>query len=107
MSEQNIKNVIKRLERLEKAVFSTEKKPALNVSKPNKYEGPKGGILMLISNGFFDISRNTLDVKDELAKNGYHYHRNAIQTALNRLSTAKGPLTSFVENALKVSAKRK
>jgi len=71
------------------------------------YSGPKGGILLLIKKEYFESMRTAEDVKNELDKDGYHYQKRVIQTALNRLSNIKGPLVKFEENGKKVYAKRK
>lgn len=101
-------DIIKRIERLEKVVFSSNKELEVALPVPtNKYNGAKGGILLLLENNFFKIPRTALEVKNELEKNDYHYAIQVIQTALNRLASSKGPLTAMKDAKNKVYAKRK
>lgn len=106
MNEKTLKNILVRLERLEKATFGSGKKN-LPKNKSEKFEGPKGGVLLLISKGILNKRRTAPEVKDELKKNDYDYRIQVVQTALNRLSKNKGPLTAFLEDGKKVYVKRK
>lgn len=106
MNEKIQKNILARLERLEKTVFGSGKKNAPR-NKPEKFEGPKGGVLLLISKGVLNKRRTAPEIKAELKKNDYDYRIQVVQTALNRLSKNKGPLTAFLEGGKKVYVKRK
>lgn len=53
------------------------------------FMGPKGGILLLLSEGFFSIPRTREEVAAKLTEKDYHYQVVVIQTALRRLSTGK------------------
>ncbi|MBI4243212.1 MAG: hypothetical protein HY606_03900 [Planctomycetes bacterium] len=106
MNEKILKNILVRLERLEKANFGSEKKN-IPKNKLKKFEGPKGGILLLVAKEVFNRRRTVPEIKVELKKYGYDYRIQVVQTALNRLSQNKGPLTAFLEGGTKVYVKRK
>ena len=104
--EKTIREIIARLTRLEKAVFGKKEKQAM-VPRNQNLSGPSGGVRLLISKFFFKTKRNLGDVRKELAKNDYHYGAAQVQTALNRLSTRKGPLASSTDGGKKSYVKRK
>lgn len=106
MNEKLLKNILSRLERLEKATFGHRKKN-IPENKPEKFEGPKGGVLLLISKGVLNKRRTAPEIKIELKKQDYDYRIQVVQTALNRLSKNKGPLTAFLDGGKKVYVKRK
>lgn len=106
MNEDTSRRIIKRLDRLEKAVFGSRKKQ-VEKAKERRFTGPSGGVRLLISKKFFNTGRILGDVKKALAKDDYHYGGAQIQTALNRLSTRKGPLASSTERGKKFYVKRK
>jgi len=106
MDERTLKNLIRRLERLEKAVFEDKRKQAPK-QRGQAFTGPSGGVRLLISNGFFKTKRNLADVKKVLAKKDYHYGAAQVQTALNRLSTRTGPLAASTEGGKKLYVRRK
>ena len=101
-----LKSILTRLDRLEKTVFGHGKKKT-TVKKPVEFKGPKGGITLLISRGFLNRRKQAPEVRGELEKSGYDYRIQVVQTALNRLSKNKGPLTTLTENGKKVYVKRK
>lgn len=103
-----LQNIISRLEKLEKVVFAQAKDKETILKEPlNTFSGPKGGILLLIENGFFEMPHTALEVKEEIAKNGYHYSIQAVQTALNRLSSKQGPLNTLKDGKKKAYVRRK
>ena len=106
MNQKTIKNILTRLDRLEKAVFGSGKKKTAT-GKQTEFSGPKGGILLLISKGFFNKRRTASEVRNELEKNDYDYRIQVVQTALNRLTKNKGPLTTLTVGGKKVYVKRK
>lgn len=106
MNEKMTKNILTRLDRLEKAVFGTGKRKTHTV-KQEEFSGPKGGILLLVSKGFLNKRKTAPEVKNELEKNDYDYRIQVVQTALNRLTKNKGPLTALSINGKKVYVKRK
>lgn len=106
MSEKYIlKQIIDRIERLEKTVFGGEKKIKRRVRE--NFTGPTGGVRLLVSEGFFKTKRRLSEARSALAKKDYHYSAAAIQTALNRLSTRAGPLAAFKEGGKKLYVKRR
>ena len=103
--ENNLKNILVRIDKLEKAVFRTGKKttPIL----VDSFTGPKGGILMLISRKFFDAKRSLEEIHEKLDKSDYRYKKIVVYTTLKRLSAQKGPLVVLTEQGQKVYVKRK
>lgn len=104
-SELSFKELSKRIEKLEQAVFGegTAKKPIART----EFKGATGGLRFLIGNGFFDRKRLFTEAVAEMQKHGYHYSRQAVQTPLTRLSRVGGPLVSLDEKGKKVYAKRR
>ncbi len=108
MSEnEQIKNILTRLEKLEKAVFSVAKQPRKAKEIGQDFSGAKGGVLFLVSRGYFSQGRFAPDVRTELGKNGYHYSIQVVQTALNRLSKGKVELVAMKNGSKKTYVKRK
>jgi hypothetical protein len=103
--EDTVKELIGRVLKLEHVVFGKEK--SKGKSEPREFKGATGGLRFLVSKGFFDRKRLFGEIEGELRKQGYHYSKQAIQTPLNNLSRASGPLVGFKENGKKVYAKRK
>lgn len=104
--EKIIKQIFVRLEKIEKAVFGKDDTESKVVRHTN-FKGATGGLRLLISKGFFSRKKNFGGIKKALADNDYHYSDQAIQTPLNNLSKAGGPLVGFKEGGKKVYAKRK
>jgi len=105
-NNQNVQALLKRIERLEKVVFSGEQK--VHTPKGGKFEGATGGIRFLISKGYLNTKKSLSDIKKGLEGNNYHYSIQAAQTALNRLSKTGGrPLVALKEGGKKVYVKRK
>jgi hypothetical protein len=96
-----------RLARLERAVFGSGLQQTLSARADKSAAGPSGGVRVLISQSYFAKKRSVAEVKDALAKNDFHYRTSAIQTALNRLSSRTGPLTTAREGGTKVYVRRK
>ena len=90
-TDNALSDVLRRLEKLERAVFANHK------SKPvsRDFGGATGGLRLLMSKGFFDRRRFFSEIETELQKQGYHYSKQAIQTPLNRLSKSGGPLVGL------------
>lgn len=106
MSEKLLlQQIIERIERLERTIFSREKKITKGVRET--FAGPSGGARLLVSEGFFKTKRSLSDVRSALVKRDYHYSAAAIQTALNRLSARAGPLAAFREGGKKLYVRRK
>lgn len=106
MKPKIIKDIINRLNRIEKVVFSNGLLRA-QIQKNDDFVGATGGIRFLISKGLLDTKRSLSDIRGALEKNGYHYSIQAAQSALNRLSKANGPLVALKESGRKVYVKRK
>ncbi|MCR4324492.1 MAG: hypothetical protein NUV69_02300 [Candidatus Curtissbacteria bacterium] len=104
---EQIQQIKKRLEKLESAVFDNIAQEKVTNSQNKKYDGSKGGILLLIDKNFFEKPRTAPQVKTAMAEQGYNYSIQVIQTTLNRLSIKSGPLTTMKEGKTKVYAKRK
>ena len=104
-----ILKLLKRIEKLEKAVYAAgstrlkakQKKPA------DEYRGATGGIRLLIHEGFFSNKRAFQEIRAKLTSKGYHYSRQAIQSALSGLVTRERSLIVLEEKGRKVYAKRK
>lgn len=77
--EEKIEGIIKKVEKLEKAVFGS-KKPKFNAEK--KYKGLTGGINFLIDSKFLNMLKSAKEVHEELKKEGYHYRKQAVDTLL-------------------------
>ena len=104
MDDKALKAIGLRLERLEKAVFGSDR---TSVRRPKNFTGAAGGTRLLISKGFFKQARTAPAVKAELDKNGYVYRISVVQTGLNRLSSRSGPLSAFKKDSKKMYVERK
>lgn len=98
------KNILLRLGRLERVVFGEQDKKNF---KKQSFKGPKGGVLFLISKGFFKTKKDATKTKLELEKHDYYYKREVVQTALNRLASSKGLLVALKEGDKKTYVERK
>ena len=112
MNDRDLKDILQRIEKLEKVVLAgskgrASKKLLTEKESEEKFTGPTGGIRLLATKGFFTAKRGLADVKNELEKNGYHYSIQAVQVGLSRLSKPGGPLVSIREDKRKKYAKRK
>lgn len=108
MTNRDLKCIVRRIEKLEKAVFSGGndfKEEQGIVDK--KFSGATGGIRFLVTKGFFNAKRSLADIKNELTEKGYHYSLQAVQTGLSQLSKPGGPIVAFKEGGRKRYAKRK
>ena len=95
-SDKPIQEIIARLTRLEKAIFNKKEKRVVTAGKED-FAGPRGGVRLLITKNFFNAKKTFGEARSALAKNGYHYSRQAVQMALKGLATRKGPLTVLRE----------
>jgi hypothetical protein len=106
MDEKKIRKLEQRIARLEKAVLAGRGHQAQK--QPVKgFTGATGGVRFLLSKGFFKKKHGLKDVRTALAKNGYHYSRQAAHVALNNLTAKGGPLVSLQEGGRKVYVERK
>ncbi|MFA6255030.1 MAG: hypothetical protein WC675_03285 [Patescibacteria group bacterium] len=104
-NESQNKKIIIRLEKLEAVVFG-DGKTSKKIKKDSSFRGPKGGCQLILSKGFFNKKRAVDETKKELEKYDYYYSRDAIQTALNRMSKNNGLLVSL-KGKPKMYVKRK
>jgi len=82
VDSEKIKELESRISKLEKAVFD-QKKSSTN-TKSKKYTGLKGGIHLLIDNGFFKKPVFVTEVQDELQREGYFRPIQSTDTILRR-----------------------
>lgn len=110
MNNSDYKLIIRRLGKLEQAVFSNRSKTYIkeNISVKNKnFSGATGGIRFLVTRGFFRSKKNLSEVREELEKHRYPYSSQAIDMALKRLSKPKGLLVRLEIKGQKMYAERK
>lgn len=83
--ESTLKEMDARLKKVEVKVFgqNSESKPK-DVTGNKNYHGLKGGIALLVDKNFFSIQKSRDEIHKELARQGYHPAKSAMQTALNR-----------------------
>ncbi len=107
--EKVLRNIMSRLEKLERAVFRSRKGTTSQADKDaKKYKGATGGIRLLADEGYFDKKRAFGDICKALESKGYHYTKQAVQTPLNNLSSSKKKiLVALTEKGRKLYAKRK
>ena len=107
--EEILKQILKRLDRLEAAVFGNRKEKSEPPSTKKKdFKGVTGGIRLLISQGSFKNKKRTFaEIKEALNKEGYFSSLQAIQAALDQLSISKGPLRKIKEGKRNYYAERK
>ena len=109
MDDKVLRDIVSRLERLERAVFGSGKETANKQhADAKKYKGATGGIRLLVDEGYFDKKRSFGEICKDLESKGYHYSKQAVQTPLNNLSSPKRKqLVAFTEKGRKLYAKRK
>ena len=106
MDKKSEEEILRRLARLERVIFGA-KKERHSPEKLQNFSGPTGGVRLMVSNGFFKVKRNLNDVRNALAKAGYHYGAAQVQTALNRLSRRDGLLVASRQAGKKIYVIRK
>lgn len=109
VDDKVIKQIISRLEKLERAVFRSVSVTTSKADKDaRKYKGATGGMRLLVDEGYFDKKRSFGEICKVLENNGYHYTKQAVQTPLNNLSYPKSKLlVALTEKGRKLYAKRK
>lgn len=112
--QQQINNLEKRVTALEAFIVDIKRANRTDTREKQgkimpkvEYPGPKGGILLLIQEGFLKTRRTTDEVWTTIEKKGYAYKRDVVQTALNRLSKPTGPLVKMEGEGKKVYVERK
>lgn len=107
MTQEEInKDIYVRLEKVE-TLLGGKKYAKAKEDKHDNFSGAKGGVLFLISKGFFSQKRNAPETKAELDKLEYFYNIQVVQTTINRLSSKTGPLITMDEKGKKIYVKRK
>lgn len=102
------KKILKRLDRLETAVFGNGKQKKRKPKNKKEFKGMAGGLRVLISEGFFKNQKKIFtEIKKALNKEHYYSSRQAVQVALNGLSTPRGPLIKIKEGKKNYYAERK
>lgn len=81
MDNNKIKELEKRISKLENTVFGTKKSQK---NKKSQYNGLVGGINLLIDNGFFKKPVLVTEIQDELQKEGYYHPIQSTDTILRR-----------------------
>ena len=105
MEKNELDDLRTRIDKLEKAVFASNQKAI--IPKKQTYDGPKGGILFLIEKGALSSPASASHIHKLLEDNSYHYRKQVVQTALNRLAVPRGPLTAYKKDGKKVYVIRK
>lgn len=106
----DLKDLLRRVEALERAVLGTATAKKAIVSAPagdENFDGATGGVRFLIAEGFFNSRRSFAEVEKAMQENGYHYSRQAVQMPLTRLSAVGGPLVVLKDKGKNVYVKRK
>lgn len=89
MSKKTIKQILKRLDRLEKTVFlKTKKRSMREVSAPKRKSSLPHSILQLREQKFFKQPKTPLEVHKKLRPT-YHCDLNRVEVALLRLNKKK------------------
>jgi len=107
--EKIVKEILERLQRLESVVFGGKKQEKTKFLKTKKdFKGITGGIRLLISHNLIKNQKKTFtSIKEALNKEGYFSSLQAIQGALDSLSTPRGPLKKIKEGKKNYYAERK
>jgi len=106
MKNTTLDSIERRLKRLEAAVFGKREHENSKAQKPD-YSGATGGVRFLISKGHFKKKLGLGEVIAALAENEYHYSKQAVHEALNRLAGKGGLLVALKEGGKKLYVKRK
>lgn len=108
MPNGDIKDILKRVEMLERVVFNKQTSGKPVAIPPAKQEtGLVGGLRGLLRAGFFKSKKTIDEIHAGLAKEGYVYSRKVTGTALKRMAKIGGPLIVLVEKGDKVYIERK
>jgi len=83
-SDKEIAEIKKRLDKIEKELFSKKSGTKKQTSEKNDYSGLVGGIQLLIDKKFFSKPRQLSEVTKELKTNTYHYSLAVVSKSLAR-----------------------
>jgi hypothetical protein len=93
MEKNWVSSVNKRLDKLEKKVADFElilhTSKRTKASVPTNSKGPSNAISKLIQGGFLDTPKAVKEIKEELAREGYYYSIQNIDSALRRMNLSK------------------
>ncbi len=103
----NLPDLIKRIETLERAVFAKNTKVLAPSLSAEDYKGPRGGISRLVDEGFFATQKSLPEVRQKLIEYEYVYRTQSIANALDRLSRPGAPLVLLRMGGKKVYGRRK
>jgi hypothetical protein len=108
MPKDDLKDIVKRVEALERAVLSKQASGKPVVAPTAKQEsGLVGGLRVLLRGGFFKSKKNFDEIYEGLTKEGYVYTRKVTRTAIERMAKIGGPLIVLPEGGDKVYVERK
>ncbi len=100
-TEQELKNMLQdhenRIAALEKLRTPVSDQPRATEKK--KLTGLAGGLHLLLESGFFKQLRTGQEVHAELAREGYHHAKAAVNTALSRDLVKTQKVLTRVEDA--------
>lgn len=82
--EERISKIKKRLEKIEKVLFSDKPQVSGKMTKQKKYSGLVGGLEYLIDNGFFSKPKLLKEIVGGLKVQNYHYSMASISKILAR-----------------------
>ncbi|AFS80375.1 hypothetical protein NKOR_02385 [Candidatus Nitrosopumilus koreensis AR1] len=92
MNEDRFEELERRVSKLEKEVFQEKK-----YKKETKHTGLRGGLRLLIGNGFFNYPKALNEIVTELKREGYHYPNPSISKALSVDLTLKQKLLNRIK----------
>ncbi len=96
---ERFSKIEKRLEKMEKVLFSEKSTVGKKTVKQKKYSGLAGGIQLLIDNKFLNNPKDVPTIVSELKRETYHYPTESVRTSLSRDFTKKQRiLTRILEN---------
>lgn len=109
--EKKLEDFETRISLLEKdkvASLDTTLSPKVgNNKQANSHSGPKGGVILLVEEGFFKTKKNLDEVWAELGKKGYVYKKDVVRIILTRLSKPREFLVKIQENGKNIYVQRK
>jgi len=83
-TNERFSKIEKRLQKIEKAVFTKPRVSKKQDKSSDGYDGLSGGIRLLIHNGFFKKPKELKEIFAELKRENYHYSKASISKILAR-----------------------